>query len=80
MKRLLLAAIVVALAHNAGNVLKQGARQERQAAGWCGIKQLPQKMQTPDMLAKGGERGRQEALRRRQEQLHAEMYEERLRR
>ena len=35
-------------------------------------------MQTGCLLAKGGERTRQEALWRGQERFHAEMYEERL--
>jgi hypothetical protein len=46
-------------------VRKQSRWQERQATGWCRAQQLPQKMQAGGMLAKGGERGRQETLGRR---------------
>jgi hypothetical protein len=46
----------------AGNVCRQSGWQERQATGWCGAQQFPQKMQAGIMLAKGGERGRQETL------------------
>src|SRR5262245_20592871 len=61
--------------HGARNLRKQSGRQEWQAAGRRCAQQLPEKMQTGSMRAKGGELGGQETLRRRQEQFHEEMRE-----
>jgi hypothetical protein len=66
MKRILFAVIITALAIGPAitqeTCASKAVGKNGKQLGWCRAQQLPQKMQAGGMLAKGGERGRQETL------------------